>query len=130
MNTEPFRPFRRRTILRATAAILLVLLAALVWRGHVYPVLPKSLVAWWVQRVVPLGSSISEARTAATRHGWRVTNHGGPCVAAAPKSTFLTVELGSLWLLLPAVSYSFASLCFDDAGRLQSITVTREIDAP
>lgn len=99
-------------------------------QGCLYFILPQKLVVWRVKRAIPLGSTMSEARTLASRKGWREKSGSLSCTPPATNSSAIKVELGYSWYGLPAVAYTWAELCFDsDKDQLKAITILYPIDA-
>jgi hypothetical protein len=106
-----------------------ILAAGLAFGGYLYPLLPSSAVAAWVEWWIPKGTTYRRALESATAHGWKYSSGADHCVAGADGAQ-LTLELGHLWLVLPAVSYVYARFEFDRECRLSSLQVEKQTDAP
>jgi hypothetical protein len=117
---------RRRALIVGLSSTLA---AGLGFGGYLYPLLPTAIVAAWVERSIPPGTPYQHALDRVSAHGWDIVSGHGQCIVGEG-GVRARVELGRLWLLLPAVSYAYAKLEFDNECRLASIKVEKETDAP
>jgi hypothetical protein len=117
------------------AAVVIAGVAAIVvilgFRGSLFPLLPRSLTTWWVERAIPLGSSYEDVRVMVRSRGWRESSGTWSCPSgSSAHGAFMSVELGHILVGMPLVKYAFAHFTFDATCRLISIDVVTEIDGP